>query len=35
MARRLTELVLLADKLDANYVAITESPLQERLFSDA
>jgi hypothetical protein len=31
IARRLTEIVLLGAKLDANYIAATESPLQERL----
>ena len=35
MARRLTALVLLGPKLDANYVATTASPHQEQLFGDA
>ncbi len=34
ITRRLTELVLLGPKLDANYIAVTESPHQERLFVD-
>jgi hypothetical protein len=31
VARRLTELALLGPRLDANYIAATESPHQERL----
>lgn len=33
IARRLTDLVLLGAKLDANYIAVTESPHQQRLFA--
>ena len=32
IARRLTALVLLGTKLDANYIGVTESPHQEQLF---
>ena len=32
IARRLTALVLLGAKLDANYIAVTGSPHQEQLF---
>lgn len=34
IVRRLTELVLLGPRLDENYVGVTESPHQERLFAD-
>ena len=34
LAGFLTALVLLGPQLDANYVAITESPHQERLFQE-
>jgi hypothetical protein len=33
MARRITALVMLGPKLDANYIAVTESPHQEKLLS--
>lgn len=33
IARRLTGLVLLGSKLDANYIGVTESPQQEQLFA--
>jgi hypothetical protein len=33
MARRLTALVMLGPKLDANYIGVTESPHQEQLFA--
>jgi hypothetical protein len=35
LVRRLTELVLLSERLDANYVGVTESPHQEQLFAAA
>jgi hypothetical protein len=33
MARRITALVMLSAKLDANYIGVTESPHQEKLFA--
>jgi hypothetical protein len=33
MARRITALVMLGPKLDANYIGVTESPHQEQLFA--
>jgi len=35
ITRRLSELALLGPRLDANYIAITESPHQEKLFAAA
>jgi hypothetical protein len=34
ITRRLTALVLLGPKLDANYIGVTESPQQERMFAE-
>ena len=35
IARRLAELILLGPQLDANYIAVTESPHQGELFAAA